>query len=85
MKKISNNAFKFCCEVSNENSNIFKQELYNKFLAIANFYEVKLIESKENNLIIKLYEKYHEKVVILINKYDKPLIDNLEVTKKIEI
>jgi len=37
-------------------------------------------------LIIKAYEKYNQKVVILIDEYDKPILDNIEdpeVAKKI--
>ncbi|MEA1916715.1 MAG: AAA family ATPase, partial [Campylobacterota bacterium] len=32
-------------------------------------------------LIIKAYEKYNKKVVILIDEYDKPILDNIENTK----
>ncbi|MFA6144923.1 MAG: AAA family ATPase [Sulfurimonas sp.] len=37
-------------------------------------------------LIIKAYEKYNQKVVILIDEYDKPILDNIEdpeVAKKV--
>jgi len=37
-------------------------------------------------LIIKTYEKYNQKVVILIDEYDKPILDNIEdpeVAKKV--
>ena len=32
-------------------------------------------------LIIKAYEKYNQKVVILIDEYDKPILDNIEDTE----
>jgi len=35
----------------------------------------KLINLKFKNLIIDLYEKYKERVVVLIDEYDKPLLD----------
>ncbi|MCS7028673.1 MAG: AAA family ATPase [Bacteroidia bacterium] len=33
-------------------------------------------------LIRKLYQKYHEKVVILVDEYDKPIIDCVANTEK---
>ena len=39
-----------------------------------------------SDLIVEAYEKYNQKVVILIDEYDKPLLDNIEdpeVAKKI--
>ena len=31
-----------------------------------------------NDLIYQTYKKYHNKVVILIDEYDKPILDNIE-------
>jgi len=39
-----------------------------------------------SDLIVEAYEKYNQKVVILIDEYDKPLLDNIEdpeVAKKV--
>ena len=77
-------------EISNMNTDIFKKGLIKKFYEIANNYEINLIESKEikeliKELLKKLYERYNEKVVILIDEYDEPIldnIDNLEVGKE---
>ena len=48
---------------------------------IASDYKIKLIEktaeTKFKELIIKLYEKYKLGVVVLIDEYDKPLLDNI--------
>ena len=64
---------------------ITKEELDKKMhwnlLKISNEYDIKLEEKlptdKFEELIIKLYKKYG-KVVILIDEYDKPIIDNLK-------
>ena len=70
-------------ETPNKEENIFKQELINNLTSIARFYELELISSNEikpliKDLLIKLYEKYNEKVVILVDEYDKPLLDNID-------
>nr|WP_038055397.1 AAA family ATPase [Thermodesulfobacterium hydrogeniphilum] len=49
-------------------------------------YEVELAEKLYNKrfekrfeeLILKLYRKYNQKVVVLIDEYDKPILDNIE-------
>lgn len=40
--------------------------------------KTKLCETKFAELIRKLHEKYKNKVVILVDEYDKPLIDNIK-------
>jgi hypothetical protein len=49
----------------------------------------RLIPLKFQELIQKLYEKYNQKVVVLIDEYDKPILDVIEdiekAKKKIEI
>jgi len=37
------------------------------------------------DLIMKAYEKYHQKVVILIDEYDKPILDNLKNMEQAKI
>ncbi|ADR19856.1 ATP-binding protein [Calditerrivibrio nitroreducens] len=41
-----------------------------------------LIQLKFEELIQKLYEKYNQKVVVLIDEYDKPILDVIEDTQK---
>ncbi len=41
-----------------------------------------LIQLKFEELIQKLYEKYNQKVVVLIDEYDKPILDIIEDTQK---
>jgi len=40
--------------------------------------EEKYAKDKFMELIYKLYKKYNQKVVILIDEYDKPILDNIE-------
>jgi len=42
----------------------------------------RLIPLKFQELIQKLYEKYNQKVVVLIDEYDKPILDVIEDTEK---
>ncbi|MDO3651429.1 AAA family ATPase, partial [Nocardia mangyaensis] len=41
-----------------------------------------LIQLKFEELIKKLYEKYNQKVVVLVDEYDKPILDVIEDTEK---
>ncbi|MGC8588958.1 MAG: AAA family ATPase, partial [Hydrogenobaculum sp.] len=59
----------------------------NSFLRrIADSYGIKLEEEliglKFQELIQKLYEKYNQKVVILVDEYDKPILDVIEDLEK---
>ena len=56
---------------------------------IANKYKIKLkeelISTKFKEIIIKLNEKYKQNVVVLIDEYDKPMLDNITETNVKEI
>ncbi len=43
--------------------------------------EIKDVREYFNQLIELAYEKYNQKVVILVDEYDKPILDNIENTK----
>ena len=58
-------------EVLMENENKLKIKCFNKI------YNRKCFK----DLIVKAYEKYNQKVVILIDEYDKPILDNIEKEK----
>jgi Protein of unknown function (DUF1703)./Predicted AAA-ATPase. len=63
------------------------KESINSFLEdIAKKYQIKLskrlIPLKFQELIQKLYEKYNQKVVVLIDEYDKPILDVIEDIEK---
>jgi len=53
-----------------------------KLNRIARAYGIELTEELQESrfieLIEKLFEKYHEKVVVLIDEYDKPILDRIE-------
>ena len=60
--------------------------LENKAKEIAHSYNLPLIDFKIGtlfvNLINALYDKFQAKSVIIIDEYDKPIIDNLELDKR---
>jgi len=60
---------------------IFRSSMVFHLQAIANEYQVTLvsqdISTAFNELVLKLYEKYQQKVVVLVDEYDKPLVDSL--------
>jgi hypothetical protein len=63
------------------------KESINSFLEdIAKKYQIKLSKRlmplKFKELIQKLYEKYNQKVVVLIDEYDKPILDVIEDIEK---
>jgi len=65
---------------------IFEQSLLNNLKLIAKRYEVhsdfEVARDFFSDLVEKLHEKFGRKVVLLIDEYDKPLIDNLLEPKK---
>ena len=44
--------------------------------------EEEILGLKFKELIQKLYEKYNQKVVVLIDEYDKPILDVIEDIEK---
>ena len=44
--------------------------------------EEEILGLRFKELIQKLYEKYNQKVVVLIDEYDKPMLDVIEDTEK---
>ena len=66
----------------NERENGLENALTRKLIRIYNEYQLDFKESTPtnllNDLIYKLIEKYQQKVVILIDEYDKPLLDYIE-------
>ena len=69
------------------------KELRDRFVEILNehgtneslTFQAKTVAGKFRELITKLYKKYDKSVVVLIDEYDKPLLDNLTKTKAEEI
>jgi len=53
-----------------------------KLNKIARAYSIELTEELQERrfieLIEKLFEKYNEKVVVLVEEYDKPILDRIE-------
>ncbi len=72
--------------VENESKTLLKEDLSSYLDDIALDYKVELskktLPSKFKELIQKLYEKYNQKVVVLIDEYDKPILDVIEDTQK---
>jgi len=60
---------------------VFRSSMIFHLKAIANEYEVTLLETDIstafNELVLKLHQKYQQRVVILVDEYDKPLVDSL--------
>ena len=71
-----------------ESAEIFKRTLLDHLRFIASDYDVTLtkedIPTSFEELVGKLYEKYNQKVVILIDEYDKPLVDLLSEPQRFE-
>ncbi|MDR1086676.1 MAG: AAA family ATPase, partial [Endomicrobium sp.] len=68
-------------EIGYKTSNMLENSLLDFVNSEASKYEVELtnraLPSRFAQLIEKLHEKAEERVVILVDEYDKPLIDNL--------
>jgi hypothetical protein len=67
---------------TNNNSEKLRSTISFNLKNVAYDYKINLEEEELNlkfyELIRKLYEKYNEKVVILIDEYDKPILDAIE-------
>jgi hypothetical protein len=67
---------------TNNNSEKLRSTISFNLKNVAYDYKVNLEEEELNQkfyeLIRKLYEKYNEKVVILVDEYDKPILDAIE-------
>ena len=60
---------------------IFTSSMVFHLQTIANEYQVTLVEqdiaTAFNELVIKLHQKYKQRIVVLVDEYDKPLVDSL--------
>jgi hypothetical protein len=60
---------------------VFRSSMIFHLKAIAAEYQVSLeekdIATAFNELLLKLYQKYQQRVVVLVDEYDKPLVDSL--------
>ncbi len=65
---------------------LLQQDITSLIEDIATSYQLKLSKKtpslKFKELIQKLYEKHNQKVVVLIDEYDKPILDVIEDTQK---
>ncbi len=68
-------------EIKRDTPQNLEKALFRKLLKIAKNYDVQIsaevIEEGFGELIIELYRKYKKPVVILVDEYDKPIIDHL--------
>ena len=69
-------------EIDTSNSKNLTESLKAKLFNFAKIHELKLdkddlLKDIFLNLLTALYEKYNEKLVILVDEYDKPIIDHL--------
>jgi len=67
---------------------IFTSSMLAHFQEIGNEYQVTItkkdISTAFNELVLKLHEKYQQKVVVLVDEYDKPLVDSLTKPEEFE-
>ena len=72
--------------ISHNNDDVFKTSLLSFLDKVASKYDITLssqfIREKFAELIEKIYEKTHQKVVILIDEYDKPIVDYIDDIEK---
>ena len=68
--------------VTKNSPDVLKNSLDSYIMRIAEDYQIELISNdfagKFSELIKKIYESTGKKVVILVDEYDKPIIDNIE-------
>lgn len=75
-------------DVNSRTSDILRRELINLLNEEAKELRIDEIREKEEpsiafrELISKAYEKYSKKLVILIDEYEKPVLDNIKTTDK---
>lgn len=71
-------------KLSFSSSKIFKKSLCNYIKRLAKKYEIKLDNEEDLltdsfvELIEEIYHKTNQKVVVLIDEYDKPILDNID-------
>ncbi|KZX12182.1 ATP-binding protein [Methanobrevibacter filiformis] len=74
--------------VNSSSSNELKDSLNDLLNRIAREFSVQLysktLKARFEDLIIEIHNKYHQKVVILIDEYDNPIIDNIKNLKLAE-
>lgn len=62
------------------------EQIYQLLIRYGNVYDIKLERNYHdimlNNLIVNLREKYKQKVVVLVDEYDKPILDNITNKEK---
>ncbi len=73
-------------QIYNKEPNEFKNEIKRRLIKIGDSYNIELNEERPlpgifSELIISLYEKTNRKIVILIDEYDKSIIDNIKDVK----
>jgi len=72
--------------VSTDNQENLIKSLNSKLNSIAQRYSItlteELIQLRFEELIQRLYQKYKQKVVVLVDEYDKPILDVIEDTQK---
>ncbi|RKZ92755.1 MAG: hypothetical protein DRR19_03315 [Candidatus Parabeggiatoa sp. nov. 1] len=72
--------------ISHHNDEVFNASLLSFLDKVAGKYEIVLssqfIREKFAELIEKLCEKTHQKVVILVDEYDKPIVDHIDDVEK---
>ncbi|KPA11373.1 ATPase AAA [Candidatus Magnetomorum sp. HK-1] len=68
-------------EISHDNPNQFKQMISNAMDRMAKAYELKLYQTELKEKLIEfideLHKKYNRHVIVLVDEYDKPIIDHL--------
>uniref|UniRef100_A0A7C4RUF4 AAA-ATPase-like domain-containing protein n=1 Tax=Desulfatirhabdium butyrativorans TaxID=340467 RepID=A0A7C4RUF4_9BACT len=57
---------------------VLKEILWERALSEGISFVNESIQGKFRELIKGLYQKYHQKVVVLIDEYDKPILDNID-------
>ncbi|ACN99243.1 conserved protein, with A weak D-galactarate dehydratase/altronate hydrolase domain [Sulfurihydrogenibium azorense Az-Fu1] len=66
---------------------ILKKWIIEQLKEHLNFYSIEIEEEEDygflfRSIILKLYQEYKNPVVVLVDEYDKPILDNIENTEK---